>query len=714
MHVCTYICRSLVPQKLQSNTANKKKETLVMTDCALEESEFTFSLLKPTQDSESTTRNLRISLFEPPDRPIVMTTEEFQWKFRAIDDWWRLSAGERNGRIYYKCRLGMRWEESLKKRQTEETRAIAIPRSKIDKQAAAAKLLSFKNINRSVCVGIQCDAKIVVVHNDDGTYTVSKGRNSTQHTHPIDDPRNRAIPSLGANKVFDLVNERRYIGAATVARSLGKALQEDTTPKKNKELKIEHIGTKKVANIQQKLDILPDKNLSKICETDDLDMCSKFLREINYWVMQYGAIVDGKAQSMICFASNDALEIMSENHFLVMMDSTHCTNKRNWKLSTIYSQSPQGVWIPGCQAFVSNETIHLLSKMIFLLRTEMQRRYNVYFEPRYWIIDQSNTERSAIKEAFTIENWRILYCAVHLFRTIMRKTSSHKLTFQLMMRSICAKTKVECLQLYSEAIRVAPPTIKTYLLKHWKTTEEDDFQSWALCFRQATPALLQNNFTNALESYHSMIKKESTRSKVLTVALKNITTVNSIRFGEVEKEKALDGARYNSDLSGYYPGFEKIGIHLQNEVFKECREALNRICKGKIVRTDSDPLACSCDFTTHFLLPCRHLFQRDMQSDEKILTRSVISDFTFPLLSKGLQYYQKEKTPAQNKRTDQRDTRAYNMVTELRAMHENHVEHLYALAKMNYPPEVYQDYLKTYQKITQEFIDAQSITYPIS
>ena len=65
-------------------------------------------------------------------------------------------------------------------------------------------------------------------------------------------------------------------------------------------------------------------------------------------------------------------------------------------------------------------------------------------------------------------------------------------------------TKISCDQLIAEAIWLCPnPTIRNYIEKNYK----QDTHRWALWARQHSPLLLQVTSTNALESYHSELKR---------------------------------------------------------------------------------------------------------------------------------------------------------------------------------------------------------------
>jgi hypothetical protein len=61
-----------------------------------------------------------MQLFNPPATPQEMGLDEFNEKFKAVDDWWRLhSSKDSNRKLYYRCRLGIQYADNIK-RQTED------------------------------------------------------------------------------------------------------------------------------------------------------------------------------------------------------------------------------------------------------------------------------------------------------------------------------------------------------------------------------------------------------------------------------------------------------------------------------------------------------------------------------------------------------------------------------------------------------------------
>ena len=75
-----------------------------------------------------------------------------------------------------------------------------------------------------------------------------------------------------------------------------------------------------------------------------------------------------------------------------------------------------------------------------------------------------------------------------------------------MIHAMHKRTKIGCVDLVQQAINECPnPTIKQYILRNYvKNTHQ-----WVLWMWQHSFLLLQVTSTNALESYHSELKRTS-------------------------------------------------------------------------------------------------------------------------------------------------------------------------------------------------------------
>jgi hypothetical protein len=210
---------------------------------------------------------------------------------------------------------------------------------------------------------------------------------------------------------------------------------------------------------------------------------------------------------LLLFTSQFQLETLCKFGTLVQMDSTHKLNSSNWKLTTIYVQNNVGVWFPGVQFFLSTENSALVTTGLNFIKS-LAEKNNLKWQPRYFIIDDSNIETKAIKDCFAglligEQEVSIFYCKVHLARTLMRKLSCEKKSFSLMLKAMNKLTRIGCEEVMYQAIEECKNQVtKTYLIKNWKS----DTSKWGMWARQHSPLLLQNLSTNAIERYHREIK----------------------------------------------------------------------------------------------------------------------------------------------------------------------------------------------------------------
>ena len=136
-------------------------------------------------------------------------------------------------------------------------------------------------------------------------------------------------------------------------------------------------------------------------------------------------------------------------------------------------------------------------------------------------MDQSATEANSIKQVFPglhggEQECDIILCTVHVMRTWMAKIYDTKAR-ETMILAMHKKTKIGCEQLIQEAIRLCSvPAICHYIKKNYTHNNHQ----WALWARQHSPLLLQVTSTNALESYHSELKRTTSHVHGLIGKLK--------------------------------------------------------------------------------------------------------------------------------------------------------------------------------------------------
>lgn len=264
---------------------------------------------------------------------------------------------------------------------------------------------------------------------------------------------------------------------------------------------VEHLNTKEVANIQMKLrgpqqaHVYADSTLAR-----DIQDAIRFLSEQGFKCVEFSASV--KSYKGFSFARSHQLEKLSRHGWLVLMDSTHNTNKWGWQLFTLYLRDGHGCWDVGGHFFLAGENSTSVAKGLRAIREMVPE-----WQPRHMLIDQSSVESNGIMEAFPglehgEQQCSILWCSVHVMRTWLRRISQDAVRNKMLL-AMHKQTKIGCEQTVQQALAVCDmDDVKRYITRSWmKNTEK-----WAMYARAHCPLLLQVSSTNALESYHSELK----------------------------------------------------------------------------------------------------------------------------------------------------------------------------------------------------------------
>ena len=169
----------------------------------------------------------------------------------------------------------------------------------------------------------------------------------------------------------------------------------------------------------------------------------------------------------------------------------------------MYIRNHYEYWNVGTHFFISNEDSNTVAEGLRIVR-----QFANHWNPRYFLSDQSNIESNSIKAAFSgLKNGEqecdIIFCTVHIMRIWMSKIYDKK-TRQKMVQAMHKRTKIGCEDLVQRAINKCENlVIKRYISRNYTK----NIHQWALWARQHSPLLLQVTSTNALESYHSELKR---------------------------------------------------------------------------------------------------------------------------------------------------------------------------------------------------------------
>ena len=156
------------------------------------------------------------------------------------------------------------------------------------------------------------------------------------------------------------------------------------------------------------------------------------------------------------------------------------------------------------------------------------------------LADHSSVEANSIAKAFPgiergEQNCDVLLCTVHTMRTWMSKIY-HPTTRNKMVIAMHKRTRPGWEQVVRDAIAACPvEDVRRYIERNYLRTTE----KWGLHARQHSPLLLQVTSTNALESYHSQLKHDSSKTHGLIGACHIVLDVDGM------KKRASDKAAFN-------------------------------------------------------------------------------------------------------------------------------------------------------------------------
>ncbi|CAG8437974.1 1023_t:CDS:2 [Scutellospora calospora] len=263
--------------------------------------------------------------------------------------------------------------------------------------------------------------------------------------------------------------------------------------------------------------------------------------------------------------------------------------------------------------------------------------------PHYILIDQSSTEANSIMQAFpginaSEQECKILFYSVHLMRTWVSKIYEDK-TRSIMIAAIHKKTKIGCEQLVQEAISTCLiPAVSKYIQRNYmKNTHQ-----WAFWARNYSPLLLQVTSTNALESFHSELKRTtshlhgliSAAHKVIDLNQKKQIDAKAVPFNFRTKKVSVYGIE-DEIIKEIY----KFLYPMQLILVKEACAVMDRLAKGKGA-PGLTSLDCYCLFHNQYLLPCKHIFHEHTYGSNRLLTTKAWRMFQEIFEESGFEVYE--------------------------------------------------------------------------
>ncbi|PKY39722.1 hypothetical protein RhiirA4_440230 [Rhizophagus irregularis] len=445
---------------------------------------------------------------------------------------------------------------------------------------------------------------------------VERYKDSPNHTHTLLESdkikRSQAVRTLvekEAVKNYSPPSNTAAVKEYSIGLGLGASARE--------------LNRKEVTNIKYKVRGPMEAHL--FCDSDlksDISKSIAFLTEKEYRVEYYYVSHQSTTTKGIVFTRPVQLEKLQHHGWLTLIDSTHKTNKYDWRLFTLYVRDTYGCWNVGAHFFVSSEDGDTVSEALKIIRNSFCR-----WIPRYILSDQSSIEAKGIKKAFPGISAGEQECET---RDVMN-AAMHK------------RTKIGCEKLVQDAINdCSVPAVRNYIKRNYTKNT----QQWALWARQHSPLLLQVTSTNSLESFHSELKRLTSSSHGLIGTVYNIAKIDCKKITDSEKAafefrtKKISVYGVDDDI---VEEIHKFPFQIQHLLVTEARAVADRIEKGKGAPGLSS-LNCHCLFRNRYLLPCRHIFHEHIYGSTKLLTVDAWKVFQGMFEECGYEIYERRES----------------------------------------------------------------------
>ena len=128
----------------------------------------------------------------------------------------------------------------------------------------------------------------------------------------------------------------------------------------------QELKRKEVANIQYKVHGLTNSHLIGSNLRTDILQSVSYLIEKGYHVENFN--VSHRSTKGIVFMHPDQLEKLRCYGWLTLIDSTHKTNKYDWRLFTLYIRDTYGCWNVSAHFFVNEEDGDTISRALKIIR----------------------------------------------------------------------------------------------------------------------------------------------------------------------------------------------------------------------------------------------------------------------------------------------------------------------------------------------------------
>ncbi|KAI9088846.1 hypothetical protein DFS34DRAFT_654723 [Phlyctochytrium arcticum] len=330
---------------------------------------------------------LRKRLYQP-QQPFVLTTAEYKEQWKLGNNFWVRDARNRSSKrttpnlwtSSYTCRMHMaRAKYSSKPRKEKDS----VP---IDRRITSGYIPVECKIKLQVIEDLDLDQVTIQIH-------PKFRKEHTYHEMGDVDDRKRCIE---AQLLIDNEAAKPYL-SQTIAQHLPELVAKEHSPSHLADLGSSLITSKAVWNAKRKN---PDfmTNPEPTVLTPDIPQAADNLEAEGFIVKRFLAASrsNGDATEGFAFARQAELEILQDCSHLVLLDSTHKTNRWDWRLFTCMVRDKFGSWIPAGQFFLERENGKSVVACLSALRTMILECIGKAWIPSNILIDQSHVERLGI------------------------------------------------------------------------------------------------------------------------------------------------------------------------------------------------------------------------------------------------------------------------------------------------------------------------------
>ena len=335
----------------------------------------------------------------------------------------------------------------------------------------------------------------------------------------------------------------------------------------------------------------------------------------------------------LVFALPERLDVLSRRGFFVQLDSSRKLNCWGHRMFSFLARDECGTWIPTAHCVMEKDAAECaVAQALKVLRVWTRGHWN----PRY-ILSDSSIGRAVCLAFPSPSQVTHLLCTANSEKTLAWRLGINGRARRAMRMAMWSTTKTGCEEAVCEAINaMARPEAQDYLRKEWFETSEQ----WAMYARQHSPLLLQITSVSSCVEWHLTLKRDqelvqgSTSIHGIHGMVKAVMSMAHEREAKaLEAQKkfrtSYDPLHANRQTHGAILGFPRPVQKLMAQELAEVEQLLedgtanDRVVVADAPPPDGGPLEpkanCSCRFSRQYLLPCRHIFQLNLDMNGMLL-----------------------------------------------------------------------------------------------